>query len=51
MLVYGGLLVAVFGIAVQRSIDPLGTSMIVGGGVVALVGFGLIYVRSRTKGD
>jgi len=51
VLVYGGLLVAVFGIAVQRSIDPLGTSMIVGGGVVALVGFGLIYVRSRTKGD
>jgi hypothetical protein len=51
VLVYGGLLVVCFGIAVQRTAGPLGTSMMVGGGVVAVVGFALIYVRSRMKGD
>jgi hypothetical protein len=52
VLIYGGLLTGVLGLSVQRSNDPLGWSMVVGGGMVAAVGFSLIYVRSRlTAGD
>ena len=52
VLIYGGLLTAVLGWSVQRSDDALGWSMVVGGGIVAAVGFALIYVRSRlTPGD
>jgi len=52
VLVYGGLLTLVLGLSVQRSNDPLGWSMVVGGGILAAVGFSLIYVRSRlTPGD
>ncbi len=47
VLVYGGLLTLVLGLSVQRSDDALGWSMVVGGGVVAALGFALIYVRSR----
>ncbi|MES2282802.1 MAG: hypothetical protein V4542_15420 [Pseudomonadota bacterium] len=47
ILIYGGLLTLILGIFVQRSSDPVGWSMIVTGGVVAAVGFVLIYVRSR----
>lgn len=50
-LIYGGLLIACVGIAVQRSGGALGTPLLMGGGVVAAVGFSLIYVRSRMKGD
>lgn len=52
VLIYGGLLTVVLGWSVQRSNDALGWSMVVGGGIVAAVGFALIYVRSRlTPGD
>jgi hypothetical protein len=37
----------VLGLSVQRSDDALGWSMVAGGGIVAAVGFVLIYVRSR----
>jgi len=47
--IYGGLLVAGWGISVQRSSNGLGLSLIVGGGLVAAVGFLLIYIRSRMK--
>lgn len=52
VLIYGGLLTLVLGLSVQRTHDPLGWSMVVVGGIVAAIGFSLIYVRSRlTPGD
>lgn len=47
ILIYGGLLTLVLGLSVQRRDDALGCSMVVAGGVVAAIGFVLIYVRSR----
>ncbi len=47
ILIYGGLLTLVLGLSVQRMDDALGWSMVVAGGVVAAIGFVLIYVRSR----
>jgi len=47
VLIYGGLLTLVLGVSVQRTDDAIGWSMVVGGGVLAAVGFFLIYVRSR----
>jgi hypothetical protein len=47
--IYGGLLVVGWGISVQRSSEGLGFSLIAGGGVVAAIGFLLIYIRSRMK--
>jgi len=47
--IYGGLLVAGWGLSVQRSSNGLGLSLIVGGGLVAAIGFLLIYIRSRMK--
>ncbi|MES2413489.1 MAG: hypothetical protein V4614_06780 [Pseudomonadota bacterium] len=47
ILIYGGLLTLVLGLSVQRTSDPIGWSMVVAGGVVAAIGFVLIYVRSR----
>jgi vacuolar-type H+-ATPase subunit I/STV1 len=51
VLIYGGLLVVCLGIAVRRSLEPLGTAMVAGGALVAVAGFALIYVRSRRKDD
>jgi len=47
ILIYGGLLTLVLGLSVLSRSDTLGWSLVAGGGVVAAVGFGLIYVRSR----
>jgi len=47
ILIYGGLLTLILGLSVQRTDDAMGWSLVVGGGVVAAVGFALIYVRSR----
>jgi len=47
VLIYGGLLTLILGLSVQRTDDAIGWSMVVAGGVVAAVGFALIYVRSR----
>jgi hypothetical protein len=49
VLVYGGLLTLVLGLATQRFDAALGGSLAVGGGIVAAIGFVLIYVRSRLK--
>ena len=46
-LIYGGLFFMTLGIATGRTNRVLGWSMAVLGGVTALVGFVLIYVRSR----
>ena len=47
VLIYGGLFFMALGIATGRTNRVLGWSMAVLGGVTALVGFVLIYVRSR----
>ncbi len=47
VLIYGGLLTLVVGLSVQRRNDPVGWSMVVIGGIVAAIGFFLIYVRSK----
>lgn len=49
VLIYGGLLTLILGLSVGRIDDALGWSLVVGGGVVAAVGFVLIYVRSKIK--
>ncbi|MGH8805498.1 MAG: hypothetical protein ACREXN_12180 [Polaromonas sp.] len=49
VLIYGGLLTLILGLSVERTDEALGWSLVVGGGVVAAVGFVLIYVRSRIK--
>jgi hypothetical protein len=48
-LIYGGLLTLVLGLSVQRLNDSTGWSMVAGGGLLAAIGFALIYVRSRMK--
>ncbi|MCR6475819.1 hypothetical protein NU688_06605 [Variovorax sp. ZS18.2.2] len=47
ILIYGGLFLVILGIATGRTDAVLGWSMATPGGVLALVGFVLIYVRSR----
>jgi len=49
VLIYGGLLGLVLGLSIGRTDEALGWSLVVGGAVVAGVGFILIYVRSRIK--
>ncbi|MEO8154632.1 MAG: hypothetical protein ABI605_16295 [Rhizobacter sp.] len=49
LLIYGGLLIVGLGLSVQRTNDGLGYGVTAVGGVVAAVGFALIYVRSRMK--
>ncbi|WP_432725424.1 hypothetical protein [Variovorax sp. W6] len=47
ILIYGGLFLVILGIATGRTDASLGWTIAVPGGIVALVGFVLIYVRSR----
>ena len=49
VLVYGGLIGVGLGLSVQRSDPGLGYGVAIVGGVLAVVGFALIYVRSRMK--
>jgi hypothetical protein len=49
VLVYGGLILVGLGLSVQRTDDGLGYGVIVVGSIAAVVGFALIYVRSRMK--
>lgn len=49
VLVYGGLILVGLGLSVQRSSVGLGYGVAILGGVVTVVGFALIYVRSRMK--
>lgn len=48
-LVYGGLLLAILGIATGRIDASMGWALAVPGAVLAVVGIVLIYVRSRLK--
>jgi glucan phosphoethanolaminetransferase (alkaline phosphatase superfamily) len=47
ILIYGGLFLVILGIATGRTEEALGWTMAVPGGIIALVGVVLIYVRSR----
>jgi hypothetical protein len=47
VLIYGGLLLGVLGLAVQRLEGALGWSLVGLGAVMAAVGVALIWVRSR----
>lgn len=49
VLIYGGLLVLSAGLFVQRAHDPLGWTMVIGGGAAAAAGVVLIWVRSKMK--
>lgn len=49
VLIYGGLLTLGLGLSVQRTDEGLGYGIAVCGGVLAAVGFVLIYLRSRMK--
>ncbi|MDN4590991.1 hypothetical protein DBA29_21140 [Xenophilus aerolatus] len=49
VLIYGGLLTMVLGIATARSDSATGWAIAVPGGVAAAIGVVLIYVRSRMK--
>lgn len=51
VLIYGGLLTLVLGIATARTDPATGWVLMVGGGVVAVVGVVLIAVRARLKAD
>ena len=46
VLIYAGLLGLVLGLAVQRSDDELGWTMVLVGGALAGIGIALIYFRS-----
>ena len=51
VLIYGGLLTLVLGLATGRSDAALGWSLVLGGGLAAAVGVVLIAVRARLKTD
>ena len=51
ILIYGGLLTLVLGLAVLRVDSGLAAWFIVPGAVAAAAGFALIYVRSRLTVD
>ena len=51
VLIYGGLLALVLGIATARTDDAIGWSLMVVGGIVAAVGVVLIGVRARLRHD
>lgn len=51
VLIYGGLLALVLGIATARTDDAVGWSLMVVGGIVAAVGVVLIGVRARLRPD
>lgn len=47
VLIYGGLLSMVLGVAVERTDDATGWPLVLVGGIVAGFGFFLIWVRSK----
>ena len=49
VLIYGGLLSLVVGMFMSRDQPGSGFDMMVGGGILALIGAVLIYVRSRLR--
>ena len=51
ILIYGGLLALVLGLFVGPADGDTGGCLVVVGGLTAVAGAGLIYVRSRIKDD
>ena len=51
VLIYGGLLTLILGIATARTDGATGWALIVGGGVLTAVGVVLIAVRARLRSD
>ena len=51
VLIYGGLLTLVLGLATARTDDTVGWTLAVVGGVVAAAGVVLIGVRARLQSD
>lgn len=51
VLIYGGLLTLILGIATERADQAEGWPLVLGGGVAAAAGCVLIWVRSRMKAD
>ncbi len=49
VLVYGGLIFVGLGLSVQRTHNGLGYGLIAVGGLAAVAGLALLYVRSRMK--
>ncbi|MDB5744174.1 MAG: hypothetical protein JWR68_2489 [Polaromonas sp.] len=49
ILIYGGLLTLVLGLFVENADEAVGWSLVTGGGVVAAIGFVLVYIRSKVK--
>ena len=49
ILIYGGLLTLVLGLATQAQDEELGQCLVLSGGIVAALGAALIYVRSRLR--
>ena len=47
VLIYGGLFAIGIGIALQRAAEPYGWGVAVCGAVVVVLGFVLVWVRSR----
>jgi vacuolar-type H+-ATPase subunit I/STV1 len=49
ILIYAGLLVLVLGLSMSRVDEEWAWSLVAAGGVVAALGFALIYARSKIK--
>ena len=49
ILIYGGLLALVWGVWVGRGDEDTGWLMMTGGALAAIIGFFLIYIRSKIK--
>jgi len=49
VLIYGGLLLVVFGLFAQRTMPATGWTLVVVGAVVTVAGAVLVWVRSRMK--
>ena len=47
ILIYAGLLTLVLGLSAARIDSAIGWSLVAGGGIMAAVGFFLLWVRSR----
>jgi len=51
IFIYGGLLTLVLGVAVHDVDERLGQGLMVGGGLAALIGAGLVLWRARLDED
>ena len=49
VLIYGGLLTLLIGFFMSRNEDGAGSALIAAGALVAALGVGLVYLRSRLR--